>query len=196
MGTLFIRSRPDTTQPTLWQLAATPSSVNGVVGPVAGSSLRFWCGCESVNCSQRAKISNLTIQRPARVSSHSFRWWIPFGAVATRPLRILPRSVSKILSTSGTANPSRLRPALTHSWVLFGAVSQDGSDDFVSIMRFDPTALAGAVTDLPIRLVEPVAADADSAIRRRQFVLDSGLCGAKRRPRMACSPACASTARP
>jgi len=44
--------------------------------------------------------------------------------------------------------------------------------------------------------LNPLQADADSAIRRRQFVLDSGLCVAKRPPRWHASPACASTARP
>ncbi len=71
---------------------------------------------------------------------------------------------------------------------IFGAVSQAGSAEFVSIMRFEPTATAGTVKDFPLRLVEPVAADSGQAVRRRQFVLDSGICGGQRPTEMGMLP--------
>jgi FtsP/CotA-like multicopper oxidase with cupredoxin domain len=50
----------------------------------------------------------------------------------------------------------------------------------VPIMRFEPTATAATVKDFPARLVEPVAASSGRAVHRRQFVLDSGICGGQR----------------
>jgi FtsP/CotA-like multicopper oxidase with cupredoxin domain len=63
---------------------------------------------------------------------------------------------------------------------IFGAVSPDGSADFVSILRFEPTAMAGTVKYFPARLVEPAVANSQRAVQRRQFVLDSGICGGQR----------------
>jgi FtsP/CotA-like multicopper oxidase with cupredoxin domain len=72
---------------------------------------------------------------------------------------------------------------------IFGAVSPEGSADFVSILRFERTAAAaGTVRDFPTRLVEPAAADSAKAVRRRRFVLDSGICGGQRPTEMGMLP--------
>jgi len=47
------------------------------------------------------------------------------------------------------------------------------------VMRFEPTVAIPKVTELPSRLVEPPAADPGSAIQRRQFVLNSGICSSR-----------------
>jgi|SRR5882757_983677 blue copper oxidase len=152
--------------------------VNGVVGPVAGVP----CGLVRLRILNAANAQNFELRFSDRrefhvIASDGGYLSVP---VATRQLRISPAERFEILVDFRDRKPVTLETGPDTLMGIFGAVSQDGSADFVSIMRFDPTALAGAVTDLPIRLVEPVAADADSAIRRRQFVLDSGLCGAKR----------------
>jgi FtsP/CotA-like multicopper oxidase with cupredoxin domain len=63
---------------------------------------------------------------------------------------------------------------------IFGAVSEAGAAEFVSIMRFELTATAGRVKEIPVRLIEPAGANPERAVRRRQFLLDSGICGGQR----------------
>jgi blue copper oxidase len=63
----------------------------------------------------------------------------------------------------------------------FGRVAPDGSADYVAIMQFEPTSIAPLVKRVPNRLVAPATANAASAVRRRQFVLDSGLCASRQR---------------
>jgi blue copper oxidase len=59
---------------------------------------------------------------------------------------------------------------------LFGALTEQAPDsEHVPVMRFEPTAVLGAVRRLPQRLTEPAAADPRGAIARRRFVLDSGM---------------------
>jgi blue copper oxidase len=61
----------------------------------------------------------------------------------------------------------------------FGRLAPDGSADYVAAMRFEPTATAPAVNELPTRLLEPAAVSPASAVQRRQFVLNSGLCASR-----------------
>jgi blue copper oxidase len=100
--------------------------------------------------------------------------------VSTRQLRISPGERFEILVDFGDRKPVMLETGPDTLMGIFGAISPDGSADFVSIMRFEPTATAGAVKEFPARLVEPVAANTERAIRRRQFVMDSGICGGQR----------------
>jgi cuproxidase len=58
----------------------------------------------------------------------------------------------------------------------FGRVAPDGSTDYVAIMQFKPTATTANLKQVPKRIIDPRAASASSAVHRRQFVLDSGLC--------------------
>jgi blue copper oxidase len=62
---------------------------------------------------------------------------------------------------------------------IFGRVAPDGSADYVPLMRFEPTAKVPFVNALPTRLVEPAAVSPASAVRRRQFILNSGLCASR-----------------
>ena len=58
----------------------------------------------------------------------------------------------------------------------FGRVAPDGSADYGAVMHFEPTPTMESVKRIPNRLIEPARITAASAVRRRQFVLDSGLC--------------------
>ena len=62
---------------------------------------------------------------------------------------------------------------------VFGRVAADGSADYVPVMRFEPTATTPIVRELPTRLVELAAVSPASAVQRRQFVLNSGLCASR-----------------
>ena len=62
---------------------------------------------------------------------------------------------------------------------IFGRLAPDGSSDYVAVMRFEPTATMPVVKELPARLIKPATADPASAVRRRQLVLNSGLCASR-----------------
>ena len=62
---------------------------------------------------------------------------------------------------------------------IFGRVAPDGSADYVAVMRFEPTRATPSVRELPSRLVKPTVIAEATAVRRRQFVLDSGLCASR-----------------
>jgi blue copper oxidase len=55
-------------------------------------------------------------------------------------------------------------------------LAPDGSADYVPVMRFETTTAKPLVKEMPTRLVEISAASQASAVRRRQFVVDSGIC--------------------
>jgi FtsP/CotA-like multicopper oxidase with cupredoxin domain len=62
----------------------------------------------------------------------------------------------------------------------FGRVAPDGSADSVAVMQFEPIpAMPPLVKRVPNRLIEHATANAASAVQRRQFVLDSGLCASR-----------------
>jgi FtsP/CotA-like multicopper oxidase with cupredoxin domain len=61
----------------------------------------------------------------------------------------------------------------------FGRVAPDGSTDYVAVMQFEPTASTANLKQVPKQIIDPSAASASSAVRRRQFVLDSGLCASR-----------------
>jgi blue copper oxidase len=61
----------------------------------------------------------------------------------------------------------------------FGRVAPDGSTDYVAVIQFKPTSKTPLVRRMPNRLLGPAPAAVASAVRRRQFVLDSGLCASR-----------------
>jgi blue copper oxidase len=59
----------------------------------------------------------------------------------------------------------------------FGAMMEHRIDgDYEPVMRFEPTAAVAPIEALPTRLVAPLTADPNKAVRRRQFILDSRMC--------------------
>jgi blue copper oxidase len=59
---------------------------------------------------------------------------------------------------------------------IFGRLAPDGSADYVPVMRFETTTIKPLVKQMPSRLVELWAASQASAVRRRQFIVNSGVC--------------------
>jgi len=99
--------------------------------------------------------------------------------VAVTKLRISPAERFEILVDFTNRKMVALETGPDEAMGIFGRVSADGSSDYVPIMRFEPTAAAPMVRHLPTRLIEPAASNPDSAVRRRQFVLNSGICGTR-----------------
>jgi blue copper oxidase len=108
--------------------------------------------------------------------------------VALKQLRISPAERFEILVDFTNRKPVILETGPDTAMGIFGAVSEDGTSEFVPIMRFEPTAAATTTKEIPSRLVEPSAADADRAIRHREFLLDSGICGGQRPTEMGMLP--------
>ena len=101
--------------------------------------------------------------------------------VEVEQLRISPAERFEILVDFTNGKPVLLETGPDEVMGIFGAVSGDGTTEYVPVMRFEPTATRPKVRTVPTHLVEPAAADLSKAIRRRQFVLETWTCS-KRRP--------------
>jgi blue copper oxidase len=99
--------------------------------------------------------------------------------VAVTQLTIAPAERFEILVDFADRKAVTLEAGPDDEMGAFGRVAPDGSADYVPVMRFEPTTPTPLVVDLPTRLVEPAAADPTSAVQRRQFVLNSGLCASR-----------------
>jgi blue copper oxidase len=108
--------------------------------------------------------------------------------VAMQQLRISPAERFEIIVDFSNGKPVILETGPDKAMGIFGAVSEDATADFVPIMRFEPTARAAATKQIPISLIEPATADANRAIRHREFILDSGICGGQRPTEMGTLP--------
>ena len=92
---------------------------------------------------------------------------------------ISPAERFEILVDFADGKPVALETGPDKEMGEFGRVAPDGSADYVAVMQFEPTAGTASVKHLPKRLIEPSAVSPSSAVRRRQFVLDSGLCASR-----------------
>jgi blue copper oxidase len=99
--------------------------------------------------------------------------------VAVTKLTISPAERFEILVDFADRKAVALETGPDEEMGAFGNVAADGSADYVPVMRFEPTAMTPMVTEVPPRLVKPPAANPASAVRRRQFVLNSGICSSR-----------------
>jgi len=91
-------------------------------------------------------------------------------------LRISPAERFELLVNFADGKPVVLETGPDEAMGIFGTISDFGTDEYVPVMRFEPTAAVPPVKQLPRQLVEPTAADPTRAVRRRLFTLDNGLC--------------------
>ena len=121
--------------------------VNGVVGPVA----RVPSGLVRLRILNAANAQNYDL----RFSDHREFHVIASDAgylsapVALKQLRISPAERFEILVDFANRKPVMLETGPDILMGIFGAVSPDGTADFVSIMRFEPTATAAPVKHFP-----------------------------------------------
>lgn len=99
--------------------------------------------------------------------------------VAVTQLTISPAERFEVLVDFTDGNLVALETGPDEEMGVFGRVAPDGSADYVAIMRFEPTAITPFVNKLPTRLVEPDSVSPASAVQRRQFILNSGLCASR-----------------
>jgi blue copper oxidase len=176
-GTLLYDLDPDP-QTIQYGSRGTTIIVNGVVGAVA----EVPCGLVRLRILNAANAQNFDLRFSDRREFYVIASDAGFlsAPVAVKQLRVSPAERFEILVDFTNGKPVMLETGPDTLMGIFGTVSPDGTADFVPIMRFEPTATAATVKDFPARLVEPVAANSERAVQRRQFVLDSGICGGQR----------------
>jgi blue copper oxidase len=159
---------------------------NGVVSPVA----KVPSGLVRLRILNAANAQNFDLRFSDRREFHVIASDAGYLStpVAVKQLRISPAERFEILIDFADRRPVMLETGPDTVMGIFGAVSQAGTAEFVSIMRFEPTAPAGRVKDFPVRLVAPAEANPESVVRRRQFLLDSGICGGQRPTEMGMLP--------
>jgi blue copper oxidase len=167
-------------------LRGTAIIANGVVGPIA----RVPCGLVRLRILNAANAQNFDLRFSDRRQFHVIASDAGFlsAPVALKQLRISPAERFEILVDFANRKPVVLETGPDTVMGIFGAVSEADPTEFVSIMRFEPIATTGKMKDFPARLVEPVAANSESVVHRRQFVLDSGICGGQRPTEMGMLP--------
>ena len=182
-GSLMYDLDPLTIQ---YGLRGTSIIANGVASPVA----QVPSGLVRLRVLNASNAQNLELRFSDRREFHVIASDAGFlsAPVAIKQLRVSPAERFEILVDFANRKPVVLETGPDTVMGIFGAVSQDDAAAFVPIMRFEPTATIGTVKDLPARLVEPAAADREKAVQRRQFVLDSGICGGKRPTEMGMLP--------
>ena len=147
---------------------------NGVVAPVA----RVPSGLVRLRILNAANAQNFELRFGDRREFYAIASDAGFLAapIAVRQLRISPAERFEILVDFANREPVMLETGPDTAMGIFGAVSLEGTSEFVSIMRFEPTAASAPVKQVPVRLVEPAVVDPKRAVRRRQFRLAIGLC--------------------
>ena len=159
---------------------------NGVVAPFA----RVPSGLVRLRILNAANAQNFDLRFSDRRKFHVIASDAGFLAapVAMQQLRISPAERFEIIVDFSNRKPVMLETGPDKAMGIFGAVSENGTADFVPIMRFEPTATATTLKAIPARLVEPAAADAGRAVRHREFLLDNGICGGQRPTEMGVLP--------
>jgi blue copper oxidase len=153
--------------------------VNGAIEPVA----KVPAGWVRLRLLNGANAQNFDLRFRDR---RTFRVIASDGGLLSRPvpvnrLRISPAERFEILVDFSNGKPALLETGPDQVMGIFGAISEDHTDDFVPVMRFQPTAAAASARRLPSRLADPEAANPDSAVQRRQFALNNGVCGQRMR---------------
>lgn len=151
--------------------------VNGAVAPVA----KVPSGLVRLRLLNAANAQNFDLRFKDRRSFHVIASDSGFlsAPVAVKQLMISPAERFEILVDFADGKAVALETGPDREMGEFGRVAPDGSADYVAVMRFEPTPTTPLVKRVPNRLVEPAMATAASAVQRRQFVLDSGLCASR-----------------
>jgi blue copper oxidase len=174
-GSLLYDLDPLTIQ---YGLRGTTVIANGIVAPFA----RVPSGLVRLRILNAANAQNFDLRFGDRRKFYVIASDSGFLAapVAMQQLRISPAERFEILVDFSNGKPVILETGPDKAMGIFGAVSEDGTADFVPIMRFEPTARAAVTKQIPTSLIEPVAADVGRAVRHREFLLDNGICGGQR----------------
>jgi len=151
--------------------------VNGVIAPVA----RVPQGLVRLRLLNAANAQNFELRFNDQRKFHVIASDGGFlqAPVMLTQLSISPAERFEIVVDFADGKPIALETGPDEEMGAFGRVAADGSADYVPILHFEPVAATPLVRELPARLVELAAVSSTSAVRRRQFILNSGLCASR-----------------
>jgi blue copper oxidase len=147
--------------------------VNGAIAPFA----KVPSGLVRLRLLNAANAQNFELRFSDRRKFHVIASDSGFLAkpVEVSQLRISPAERFEILVDFADGKPVLLETGPDEVMGIFGAVA-DGMNEYVPLMRFEPTATRTTARAVPAHLVEPAAANAGEAVRRRQFALQNWAC--------------------
>jgi cuproxidase len=96
--------------------------------------------------------------------------------VPVTQLTISPAERFEVLVDFANGKAVALETGPDEEMGIFGRLAPDGSANYVPVMRFETATTNSLVRGVPTRLVELPAASPASAVRRRQFIVNSGVC--------------------
>lgn len=91
-------------------------------------------------------------------------------------LRISHAERFELLVDFSNRKPVVLETGPDHVMGIFGEISETDTNGSVPVMRFEPTLKPGPMLQLPSQFVDPATVNPSSAVQRRQFVLNNGVC--------------------
>jgi blue copper oxidase len=151
--------------------------VNGAIAPLA----KVPPGLVRLRLLNAANAQNFELRFNDRRTFHviaSDGGFLP-APVAVTQLTISPAERFEVLVDFADGKAVALETGPDEEMGIFGHVAADGSMDYVAVMRFEPRATTPVFKEMPRRLIEPAVASQASVARRRQFVLNSGLCASR-----------------
>jgi FtsP/CotA-like multicopper oxidase with cupredoxin domain len=148
--------------------------VNGVIAPLA----KVPRGLVRLRLLNAANAQNFVLRFSDQRTFHviaSDGGFLP-APVAVTQLTISPAERFEVLVDFASGKAVALETGPDEEMGIFGRLAPDGSADYVPVMRFETTTTKSLVKEIPTRLVELPAASQASAVRRRQFIVNSGVC--------------------
>jgi blue copper oxidase len=151
--------------------------VNGAIAPVA----KVPAGLVRLRLLNAANAQNFDLRFKDQRTFHVIASDGGFlsAPVAVKQLMISPAERFEILVDFADGKAVALETGPDKEMGEFGRVAPDGSEDYVAVTQFEPIRTMSLVKQITNRLIEPATASAVSAVQRRQFVLDSGLCASR-----------------
>jgi cuproxidase len=148
--------------------------VNGAIAPVA----KVPPGLVRLRVLNAANAQNFVLRFSDQRTFHviaSDGGFLPAPVPVTQ-LTISPAERFEVLVDLANGKAVALETGPDEEMGIFGRLAPDGSSDYVSVMHFEATTATPLVKEMPSRLVELPVPSEVSAVRRRQFVVNSGIC--------------------
>jgi FtsP/CotA-like multicopper oxidase with cupredoxin domain len=148
--------------------------VNGTIAPVA----QVPPGLVRLRLLNAANAQNFELRFSDQRTFHviaSDGGFLP-APIALTKLRISPAERFEVLVDFANGKSVVLETGPDEEMGEFGRLTPDGSADYVPVMRFETATTTPLVKEMPAHLVQLSAASRASAVRRRQFIVNSRVC--------------------
>jgi blue copper oxidase len=148
--------------------------VNGAIAPVA----KVPPGLVRLRLLNAANAQNFVLRFSDQRTFHiiaSDGGFLP-SPVPLTELTISPGERFEVLVDFANGKAVALETGPDAEMGIFGRLAPDGSADNVPMMRFETTTTKPLVKKMPMHLIDLPAVSQASAVRRRQFIVNSGIC--------------------